>query len=151
MQKNRFCELTVISRFDMWRNCSSKSPFFPRFLTFCPWFLHQECSANLKNGWLCVHKQRTWNYFPPHEEILNVRFNFMQNSCMNPKRLVNLQHVLHKYSIQCIQCSWNSYEYSFMQMCKYILLRFYHSYGLWYHWSLSDIHCLEFCLKSTIT
>ena len=94
MQKNRFCELTVISRFDLWRNCSSKSPFLPRFLIFRPWFLHQECGANLKNGWLCVHKHSTWNYFPSDEEILNIRSVFMQKSRVKPKRLVDSHHVV---------------------------------------------------------
>ena len=71
-----------------------KKSILPRFLTFRPWFLHQECSANLKNGWLCVHKHCTWNYFPPDEEISNFRFVLGQNSCVKPKRLVNLHHVL---------------------------------------------------------
>jgi len=94
MQKNRFCELKIISRFDLRRNCLSKSPFLPRFPIFRPWFLPQECGANLKNGWLRLHKHSTWDYFPSDAEILNIKSVFMQNSCVKPKRLVNLHHVV---------------------------------------------------------
>ena len=88
MQKNRFHELTVISRYDLWRNCSSISPSLPRFLIFHPWFLHQKCGANLRNGWLRMYKHSNWKYFPPDEEILNIGFVFMQNSCWNPNVLL---------------------------------------------------------------
>ena len=94
MQKNQFYELTVISRFDLWKNCSPKSPFSPRFFIFRPCFLHREYGANLKTGWLPMHKDGTWNYFPSDKKNFDIRFVFMQHSCMKPKRLRNLHHVL---------------------------------------------------------
>ena len=109
MQKNRFCELTVISRFDLWRNCPSKSPFLPRFLIFRPWFLHQKCGANLKNGWLRMYKHSNWKYFPSDKEILKIRCDFMQNSCVKPKRLVNLHHVVPAFVLNAMGV-WNSYQ-----------------------------------------
>ena len=55
MLKNRSCELTVISRLELWKNRSPKSQFLPRFFVFRPRFSHQEYGANLKNDLLRVH------------------------------------------------------------------------------------------------